>query len=365
MHSVGFSSEVASALLGREAYVGGGIQRWREVGALWAGGDAHQEFVERSYRDAIDIGLLFGNDIIRPTFWRYNVKPTRKIDENTYLFEYGDEASWKVLRYDPPSEQCAITPYLPGREPTFEHLAAQLAADEQALADYRADEQAFDFELRALAELGDERAIRAPGVGVGVPHDQVWLEALILRPELVRRHLDVQTERAVRNLEFLAGRGLRYFFGGYDFAAQTGPMFSPEIFRELIVPPLRKVSDASGRLGVKHLFASDGNLWPVADVLFGVSGIDGYYEIDRRAGMDLARLREAFAELTLIGNISSHSLHLASRQEVVAEVRDCLETARRLGRIIVGVSNYIVPGTPIENVTAMLETVEAFHAGRS
>ena len=57
---ISICSETASALLGREAYVGGGIQQWREVKALWEGKDAHQEYLERSFRDAIDIALLMG-----------------------------------------------------------------------------------------------------------------------------------------------------------------------------------------------------------------------------------------------------------------------------------------------------------------
>ena len=63
VHHLGFSSDVASALLGREAYVGGGIQQWREAKALWQGEDAHREFVDRSFRDAIDIALLCEHDI--------------------------------------------------------------------------------------------------------------------------------------------------------------------------------------------------------------------------------------------------------------------------------------------------------------
>jgi len=94
--------------------------------------------------------------------------------------------------------------------------------------------------------------------------------------------------------------------------------------------------------------------------LFGTSGIDGYYEIDRRAGMDLGELRERFPKLTLIGNISSHTVHLGSRDEVVSEVLSCLEDANRSQGIIVGTSNYFVPGTPIENVEAMLETIRQY-----
>ena len=41
VHHVGFSSEVATAIIGREAYVGGGIQQWREATAHWNGPDAH------------------------------------------------------------------------------------------------------------------------------------------------------------------------------------------------------------------------------------------------------------------------------------------------------------------------------------
>jgi len=129
------------------------------------------------------------------------------------------------------------------------------------------------------------------------------------------------------------------------------------MFRELLLGPLQKVSETCRRLGVYNLFASDGNLWPVADTLFGDSGIDGYYEIDRRADMDLRALRERFDSLTLIGNISSHTVHLGTRDQIVAEVRDCVETARELGRVVVGISNYVVPGTPPENVKTLCDSV--------
>lgn len=95
----------------------------------------------------------------------------------------------------------------------------------------------------------------------------------------------------------------------------------------------------------------------MADDLFGRSGVDGYYEIDRRAGMDLRKLRERFPQLVLIGNISSYTLHFGTVEEVVLETLSCLREAKRSRGIIVGVSNYIVPGTPKENITAMIETI--------
>ena len=134
-------------------------------------------------------------------------------------------------------------------------------------------------------------------------------------------------------------------------------MYSPKTFVNLFLPALQRVSEICHGHGGAHLFASDGNIWPVADVLFGQTGIDGYYEIDRRAGMDLESLREQFPALVLLGNISSHTVHLGSKQEVIAEAMSCLEFARRTTGVIVGTSNYFVPHTPIENVIALIETI--------
>ena len=359
VHHIGFSSEIASALLGREAYVGGGIQQWREAVAYWQGKDAHEEFVERSFQDALEIARVCDNDIVRPSYWRYNVRPTKRLDDNTFLYAHGDEDSWKVLRYDPESEQCNVFDYIPKTKLTFEEVERGIAAQEKAVENYRPREEGFAFELRAQRLIGDEKTVRIGGVGLGLPlrEAEIWLEALLLRPDLVGRYLDVQVERAIRDLEFLVPFGFRYFFGGLDFASNDGPIYSPKIFRELMVPRLRRISEECDRYGVYHLFASDGDLWPVADDLFGISGVDGFYEIDRRAGMDLGKLRERFPDLTLIGNISSHTAHLGTKEEAVAEALSCLDEARRSSGIIVGVSNYFVPGTPVENVVAVLETI--------
>jgi len=357
VHHIGLSSEVASALLGREAYVGGGIQQWREAAALWRGEDAHQEFLERSYRDAIDVAGVLGNDIIRVSYWRYRRKPTRQINDHTFVFEYGEPQDWHVLRFDPASEECHITPYLPESEPTFEEIEESLDREERAMADYTP--AAPEFEARALRELGEEYSIRCGAAAVGLPlgHASTWLAAVALRPDLVARHLDLQVEYARRTVPLLASLGFRYLFGGGDFASNDGPMYSPTAFRDLVLPRLQQVSEICHRHGCYHLFASDGNLWPVADDLFGRSGIDGYYEIDRRAGMDLRQLHDRFPGLTTIGNISSHTLHLGTSDDVRREVEDAAEEGKRFGRTVVGVSNYIVPGTPVENVVTMIETI--------
>ena len=67
---------------------------------------------------------------------------------------------------------------------------------------------------------------------------------------------------------------------------------------------------------------------------------------------------QRFPDLTLMGGISSYTLHLGTRDDVVAETEYAIEAAQEYGSILVGCSNYPVPGTPPENLEAMIETID-------
>ena len=328
--------------------------------ALWEGGGAHDQFVEQSFRDAIEVAKVLGNDVIRPSYWRYNRMPTEKLDDNTFLFAEGPEEDWMVLHFDPPSEQCHVARQHPEAKLTFDDIEEQICASETGVEDYQPAEARYDFELRAMEMLGEEYLIRVGAGGCGIPtrNTDIWFEAMLLRPDLIGRYLDVQVERARREMPFLKELGFELFWGGSDFASYEGPMYSPKVFDDLMLPRVTEIAAIAEACGGYYLFASDGDLWPVADSLFGASGVHGYFEIDRRAGMDMGRLRQQFPDLVLVGNINSHTMHLGSREDVVEETLTCLEEAKRSGGIIVGISNYFVPGTPIENVEAMLEAIE-------
>ena len=364
IHHIGFSSDAASKILGREVFVGGGIQQWREAKALWEGEEAHRDFLKRSLEDAFEIARATDQDIIRFHYWRLPEKPTKKIDEYTFL--YGDpKGEYVIRRYNPSSELFNVIKENPPREKgnlsaRFKMAEEQLTRMEEQLENYNPRSEDFQ-EIRSLTEkYGEEYAIRVNGGSVGIgltTRDPIWLMAALRRQDLAARYLDIQAEMAVKQIRYLAEAGAKLLFGGVDFADNRGPCLPPKSFRELVLPRIQRVAEECHKYGMYYLYASDGNLWPVADDLFGKSGIDGYFEIDRRAGMNLRKLRERFPHLVLIGNISSHTLHHGSREEVKAEVLSCLKEAKRSKGIIVGVSNYIVPGTPKENIQTLLETI--------
>lgn len=355
------SSRVASRVLGREAYVGGGAMRWREACALWEGSEAHQEYLERCRRDALDIAVALDLDYVRPAYWRMQAKPTQRIDQYTFL--YGDpDGRWFVMRYEPETELYSRIGHSKAPEPTYESLERQVEKNEVLAAAFSPTADGFSNLENALAKLGATRAVHGTGVGIYIPWydiggQEIWLEATVLRPDLVGRLLDAQVVQAAKNIELQARLGVPYLHGGGDFAGKHGPVYSPRVFRELVLPRLQEVSRHCREYGCYHLFASDGNLWPVADDLFGLSGVAGYYEIDKDCGMDLRTLRKRFPHLTLLGGISSARLHRGTVEDVRDEVMSALEAARSEGSIMVGCSNLVMPGTPHTNFMTMMEVL--------
>ncbi len=61
--------------------------------------------------------------------------------------------------------------------------------------------------------------------------------------------------------------------------------------------------------------------------------------------------------MTLLGGISSETLHLGSVEDVKRETMAALEIAKELGSIIVGCSNQVVAPTPPQNIEVMLTTL--------
>lgn len=353
----GFSSRVASYVLGREACVGGGIQQWREARALWDGPDAHAEYLQRSRQDAFDLTRVLDQDLVRTAYWRMNEKPAKKIDDCTYLYGNPD-GDYRVMQLDPQTELYQVIDESPKPEPTMQDLEREVERAEASLKNYQPGTRGYETE-RAAMEAFPDREVRGGGTSLNIDYKRpIWLEAIALRPDLVARSFDVQAQRAVLSVKVQKEIGLRLLAGGGDFASNKGPFYSPKFFHEVTLPRWKRIVDECHRHGCYALFASDGDLWPVADDLFGATGMDGYFEIDGRAGMDLRRLRERFPHLTLMGGISSHVLHTGAKEQVIAETLNALRVARECGSILVGCSNQIVSQTSPENFWAMTKTID-------
>jgi hypothetical protein len=111
-------------------------------------------------------------------------------------------------------------------------------------------------------------------------------------------------------------------------------------------------------LGLHYVWRTDGKIWLVSDMIFGRlpcgAGVPGYGEVDYDASMQMGSIRERYPGLVVWANVSADVLRRGTREDVYAHSMQILEGSRESGYFH-GCSNAVLPGTPVENVWAMMQ----------
>jgi uroporphyrinogen-III decarboxylase len=142
-----------------------------------------------------------------------------------------------------------------------------------------------------------------------------------------------------------------------DMAFNSGPFFSPQIFREVFLPRLKRLADT---IKIPWAYHSDGNLMPVIDDLLSL-GMNCLNPIDPMS-MNIKEVKEKYGNrICLWGNIDlSYTLTRGTPGEVDAEVRQLIKDAGFNGGLIVASANSITEYCKLENVWAMAEAVKKY-----
>jgi uroporphyrinogen decarboxylase len=137
---------------------------------------------------------------------------------------------------------------------------------------------------------------------------------------------------------------------GDDAGQRGGPMVSPRMWRQLVLPHHRRIVDA---LDVPVIWHSDGDitsLLPMA-VEAGFAGVHG---LDPLAGMDLAQVKRAFGEaLVLVGNVDVRVLCGPDLQAVRDEVDRCIAQGAPGGGYMLATCNSIFEGMDPRSVAEL------------
>lgn len=348
-----FASTVASRILGREMITGSTDVHYFE-GCAWLDGErAHEEFVEKLYEDCIALHRFFDFDILFLP-WRNQTRPTKRVGEHRLLYGNPDGDDWWIGQFDPASR--TFGEVQSGKpQPTFEEVETLIRATIENAPQHASRPAVDPLLLRAMREHGEEFVI-AGSSGMGVPMTAGWLEATVLDPGLLAAYFDIVVEQQLTHLDAQHKAGIWLINGGGDFAFHSGPVYSPKFFHEVMAPRWKRLFDFCRANDMVYVMRSDGNLWPVADDLFGWAKPHAYYEVDYDAGMHFPELRKQFPNLTLIGNVSCRLLATGAPEKIKQRTVECIEAAAP--RVIAASSNSILHGTPPENVFALYETAK-------
>lgn len=159
------------------------------------------------------------------------------------------------------------------------------------------------------------------------------------------------------------GEGIDIIYMADDYCSQDGPMFSPEDFRELIFPYLKRLVDLTHKHNKKFLLHVCGAVRPLLPMIID-AGVDMLEPLQIRAeGMEPAGLKKDFGkDICFYGGVDLQQiLCKGTPQQVSEEVKRLIDILNIDGGFILGPGHtYIQADTPLENIVAVYDTAFSY-----
>ena len=325
-------------------------------------------FVAQKEREVMArLGLTDMLPFTRIDIWRVAVGATRHQRDYSRYYDRADVEwdDWGRGRVWDADRHYAEYLYPLERAETLADLDAYPWPDE--LAPYRfdgLDERVADAHARKYAVvgiLGDtvyEMAWQLRGV-------ERLFDDMINNEEMATALLDRITKYRAAHARALARAGVDIILSGDDIAMQHGLMISRAMLNEWLFPRLKTIYDAGREVNPDLLvwFHSDGKVDEVIPDLIDI-GVDILNPVQPEC-VDHAWVKQTYGDrIAFAGGIGVQSvLPHGTPDEVRAHVRDVIHTLGAGGGLLVAPAHVIETDTPIENVLAMVEAIDAYGRG--
>jgi uroporphyrinogen decarboxylase len=201
---------------------------------------------------------------------------------------------------------------------------------------------------------GEYLALASMRFGVATTYLSMGIEhfslALYEDLDLVTTLLDMFSDWSAQVAKHVHKLGFDAIIVADDLAFKTGPMFSPQIVRELFLPRMKKVAE---NFKLPWIYHTDGNVMPLMNDLLTLD-MNGIANIESGA-MDIHKMKKDYgARVCLMGNIDLHyTLTRGSPEETEAETRERIQSIGRGGGYILASANSLTRYCKPENVLAM------------
>jgi len=186
---------------------------------------------------------------------------------------------------------------------------------------------------------------------------------MMLKPDRMKRLLRGFTEFHKKVMDGYAAAGAHAYFTSDDLGGQQTLLISRRVLLDQFFPCYEELVDHCHRLGMTFWLHCCGAVTDILDDFVAV-GIDVLHPIQPIA-MDQQRVAKKYrGRLTFLAGIDvQRLLPSGSVDEVVAGTKKLIDTFDHPeGGCILGVSNGIMPETPLENIEAWLKTAQSYGA---
>jgi uroporphyrinogen decarboxylase len=180
-------------------------------------------------------------------------------------------------------------------------------------------------------------------------------------PKLIRDILEKAVDYYSEMGRIAAKLGAKVAFSGDDFAGNNGLFMSPQHFKDLFYPAMKRLFKNWHSYGLYIIKHSDGDLTPIMDLLID-TGLDCLHPIDPLAGMSLEKVKRDYGDrICIMGNVNcAGNLVFGTKEQVAEEVKHCIDIAAPGGGYILSSSNSIPRSVKPENYVAMIEATKQY-----
>lgn len=192
-----------------------------------------------------------------------------------------------------------------------------------------------------------------------------FLIELLAEAEFAHRYIGRITEiqlSAYQSILEAMGDDIEGFFIIDDLAMQSGLMISPDTYRTMIKPYHKQIFDLIHQHDKRIIYHSCGSIVGLIPDLIEI-GIDALNPLQFSAAhMDPLYLKQEFGKEIVLwgGGCSTQStLAFGSPRDVTDEVRRRMDILAKDGGYVFAAEHCIQPGTPVDNIIAMFESVNS------
>jgi len=177
-----------------------------------------------------------------------------------------------------------------------------------------------------------------------------FFPALHRRPAFVRKLLENRTEYCIATFRKAISLGAEVIVLGEDAAHSGGPMISPEMWREFVLPLHKRIVE---EVQAPVLWHSDGDVTRLLPLAVE-AGFVGVHSLEPDSGVDLEQVKRDFGqELVLVGNVEASVLCQDDLESVREEVRRCFRQGAAGGGYMFSTCSSIFTGMSLEAVVEM------------
>jgi len=227
-----------------------------------------------------------------------------------------------------------------------------------------------DAIVTAKKAFGDDIAVGGMVGGglwaIEIIHDWVdFSTKLYEHRDQIHAEAEAMCVRACASIDAQAEAGADFFYLPHDVGFNGGCFISPEDFREIVTPYMRRMIDRVKHHGRWAIFHSDGQLMSILDQILECEP-HCLHSIDSMAGMDIAEVKKlTHGKMALMGNVQCNLMQEGPDEAIRKSARYCLEHASAKGGYIFSTSNTIFPGMPLRNYEVMLDEFHRFNTEKT